>query len=187
MHLFQTNLLIKNITFMKFHNKTDKTFKQKATTFIQRLVVNVLFGVIACLVYAGMKTETKTETGTETKIISPLPTKVSTKDFVDGDEILVGINYTLTDNQVSIFTQNDLGLKYASQFYLSNPKDEKFMPEMRFIVSLTSGADPSESTAQIFISEKAALRMGISKKLLANGGKGLPMNNIFPSTTLANS
>ncbi|WP_195408278.1 hypothetical protein [Bacteroides congonensis] len=151
---------------MKFHNKTNKTFRQ-TTTFIQRLVVNVLFGVIACLVYAGMKPENNTKP--ETKIISPLPTKDTTKDFIDGDEILVGINYTLTDNQVSIFTQNDLGLKYASQFYLNNPKDEKFMPKMRFIVSLTSGADPLESTAQIFISEKAALRMGISKKLLRIG------------------
>lgn len=158
---------------MKPINNPNKTFKQKATTFMQRLVINVLFGVMACLVYAGMGT-TKPETGP--KPTDPITEPIKDKeDFIEGTEVLVGINYTLSGNEVSIFTQNKYGLKYLSQFFLSNPNDEIFLPRMRFSVHDTSRADPAESTAQIFISKEAAQRMGISKKL----SKGVFRMNIY--------
>ena len=89
-------------------------------------------------------------------------------DKKDGIDCWVGISKALKDSEASIFFSNK-NLKLDDIFYLTNEKDFKYCPTIRFKVERIDRTDPSVSRASIFISYEAALLLQIPEDKIKEG------------------
>ena len=82
----------------------------------------------------------------------------------DGVEIKVGINSKIEGNNVTVFKNNNYGLKYTQAISLTNPIDyNNFNPTVQLLVTCEVDRKDDKSGADIFISKDAALRLGLSR------------------------
>jgi hypothetical protein len=84
----------------------------------------------------------------------------------EGVEIKVGINFQLEGNNVTVFKNNALGLKYTQAIYLTNPIDfNNFCPTVQLIVTCEVDKNNDKSGADIFISKDASIRLGLTRSI----------------------
>jgi hypothetical protein len=77
----------------------------------------------------------------------------------DGIEVYVGINNDLSENTISVFTNNSCKLEYSDAIILTNPIDN-FSPSIKLVVCREIERNGDLSKAQIFISKEASELLG---------------------------
>ena len=88
------------------------------------------------------------------------------KKDVEGREVKVSINNNLEGNNVSVFKDNKLGLKFTQVVFLTNPIDfNDFAPTIKLIVTREVDRSQDNSEAEIFISKDAASRLGLVRNI----------------------
>jgi hypothetical protein len=81
---------------------------------------------------------------------------------LDGVEIKVGINSNLEGNNVAVFKNNKVGLRFTNALFATNPIN-RYCSTIKLLVSSEIEKNGDKSDAEIFVSKEAADILGFTR------------------------